>query len=119
MKLAQDYKNIASLYCQNTSSQQNSAKITEYLRIFCENNPNLILKKVYGNQYLYEWKSPSLFMNGFSPCLIIEVRTCKNLGRMINLKNPNILEKIAYSNFVLTEDNILNKMSQVQLLGSF
>ena len=47
MKLAQDYKNIASLYCQNTSSQQNSAKITEYLRIFCENNPNLILKKVF------------------------------------------------------------------------
>lgn len=119
MKLAQDYKNIADLYCQNRPSQTNGTTLNAYLKLFSENNPILGLKRVYGDQYLYEWKSPVLFLNGFSPCLVLEARTKGNAGKAINLQNKNILEKIAYSNFVLTEENILNKKSEVGLLGHF
>jgi len=119
MKLAQDYKNISDIYCQNRPSQTNATSLDAYLKLFSEKNPVLSLKRVYGDQYLYEWKSPVVFLNGFSPCLILEVRTKTNAGKIINLQNKNILEKIAYSNFVLSEDNILNKKSQVVLLGHF
>lgn len=119
MKLAQDYKNIASLYCQNPSVLKDATSIESYLKLFCETGPVLTLKRIYGNQYLYEWKSPVLFLNGFTPCLIIEARTGKNLGKRIEMKNTGILEKIAYSNFTLTEDYILNKKPEIQLLGTF
>jgi len=119
MKLAQDYRNIASLYLQNPSINKDTTSIEQYLKLFCETNPILSLKTVYGSQYLYEWKSPVMFLNGFTPCLIIEAVTNLNLGKKIDLKNKNILEKNAYGNFVLTENNILNKKSEIQLLGSF
>jgi len=119
MKLAQDYRNISNIYCQNRPSHSNSTSLDAYLKLFSEKDPVFSLKRVYGDQYLYEWKSPILFFNGFSPCLILEVRTKTNAGKTINLQNKNILEKIAYSNFVLTEENILNKKSEVALLGYF
>ena len=119
MRLAQDYKNIASIYLQNTLASNNSISMDSYLKLFCESDPILFLKRVYGDRYLYEWKSPVTFFNGFSPCLIIEVQTNKNLGKNINLKNKNILERIAYSNFILTEENILDKKSELQMLGTF
>jgi hypothetical protein len=119
MKPAQDYKNISHIYCQNRSSNSNSTSLDAYLKLFSEKNPVLTMKRMYENHYLYEWKSPMLFFNGFSPCLILEVRTKTNVGKTINLQNKNILEKIAYSNFVLTEENILNKKSEVMLLGYF
>ena len=46
MKLAQDYKNIASLYSGGKTNQQNFAKIDSYLRIFSEDKPILFLKQV-------------------------------------------------------------------------
>lgn len=119
MKLAQDYKNIASLYCQNTSLNKDTTSINSYLKLFCEDNPILNLKSVYGTHYVYEWKSPVIFFNGFAPCLIIEAVTKHNFGKKIDLKNKNILEKNAYSNFILTENNILNKKPEIQLLGAF
>jgi len=119
MKLAQDYKNIAAIYCQNNPHKADSTTLNNYLKLFSENDPILSLKRVYGDQYFYEWKSPVVFFNGFMPCLILEVRTKNNAGKTINLQNKNILEKIAYSNFILTEENILNKKPEVQLLGHF
>ena len=119
MKLAKDYRNIASLYYQNQPSQQNFAKIEEYLKIFCENDPSLFLKQVQGNTHVYEWRNQSMFFNGFMPCLIIEVYTDKFLGRSINLQNKNILKTNVYGNFTLTENHILNKKSGIELLGSF
>ena len=119
MKLARDYKNIADIYCQNHGLKTNSNTLDAYLKLFSEKDPILSLKRVYGDQYFYEWKSPVVFFNGFMPCLILEARTKNNHGKSINLQNKNILEKIAYSNFVLTEENILNKKPEVQLLGHF
>ena len=119
MKLARDYKNIADIYCQNHVSKSNGNTLDAYLKLFSEKDPIFSLKRVYGDQYFYEWKSPVVFFNGFMPCLILEARTKNNYGKSINLQNKNILEKIAYSNFVLTEENILNKKPEVQLLGHF
>jgi len=118
MKLAKDYRNIASLYYQNQSSQQNFAKIQDYLGIFCENDPVLFLKQVQGNTHVYEWRSQTMFLNGFTPCLILEVYTDKYLGRSINLQNKNIIKTNVYGNFTLTENKILNKKSGIELLGS-
>jgi len=119
MKLAKDYRNIASLYYQNQPSQQNFAKIEDYLRVFCEKDPVLFLKQVQGNTHVYEWRSQSMFFNGFAPCLIVEVYTDKFLGRSINLQNKSILKTNVYGNFTLTENHILNKKSGIELLGSF
>ena len=119
MKLAQDYKNIASLYTGGKHIQENFAKIDAYLSLFCEKKPVLFLKQVHGNRYIYEWKSNSMFLNGFSPCLIIEAIADKNMGRSINLQNKNILQTNVYGNFILTENNILNKKTGIEHLGSF
>ena len=118
MKLAQDYRNIASLYCQNQSSQQKVAKIETYLRIFGEDCPRLFLKQVQGNTHVYEWRSPVIFFNGFSPCLIVECFVDKFQGRSINLQNKNILKTNVYGNFTLNENNVLNKKTGIELLGS-
>jgi len=119
MKLAQDYQNIASLYSGHKQNQENFAKINSYFRLFSEDSPILFLKQVQGNTHVYEWKNNSVFLNGFSPCLIVEATTNKYMGRSINLQNKDILQKSVYANFTLTENNILNKMSSVQFLGSF
>ena len=78
MKLAQDYKNIASLYTGGKHIQENFAKIDAYLSLFC-----------------------------------------KKMGRRINLQNKNILQTNVYGNFILTENNILNKKTGIEHLGSF
>jgi len=119
VKLAQDDRNIAALYCKDNVNQAPGAKIEKYYKIFCESNPTLTLKRTFANIYLYEWRSPVLFYNGFAPCLILEARTQANLGNRISLQNKNILEKIAYSNFFLREDNILEKKADMQVLGGF
>lgn len=118
MKLAQDYKNIASLYSGQKTNQQNFAKIESYLRIFSEDNPLLFLKQVQGNTHIYEWRNPTTFFNGFTPCLIIECFVDKFQGRSINLQNKNILKTNVYGNFTLTENNVLNTKSGIELLGS-
>jgi hypothetical protein len=118
MKLAQDYKNIASLYSGQKRNQQNFEKIESYLHIFSEDKPLLFLKQVQGNTHIYEWRNPTIFFNGFTPCLIIECFVEKFQGRNINLQNKNILKTNIYSNFTLTENNILYKKSEVQLLRS-
>lgn len=119
MKLAQDYVNIASLYNGQFNYQDNFANIDSYLKLFCEKNPVLSLKQVQGNTHVYEWRSNSMFLNGFSPCFIIETYVNGFQGRGINLQNKNILKTNVYGNFTLTENNILNKKSGIELLGSF
>lgn len=118
MKLAQDYRNIASLYGDRSVYQENFANIDTYLNLFCEKNPVLFLKQVQGNTHVYEWRSNSMFFNGFSPCMIIEAYVKDFQGRSINLQNKNILKTNVYGNFTLTENNILNKKSGIELLGS-